>query len=171
MILWICWNFSSILTISVKSTLAWNYSVLLEGWSMSIDLVPIISSAKVIHDSLSVLPKLEKWQETWSNVLHMETSELYSIHARALYSYVPHKGLGNIRHICEEYKLQRWRQWLILKQNAVRKILQYKKHTYKTSIILNSSFVAYYHSQALFHVLAAFLKKSSANQKWFFCKK
>jgi len=38
-----------ILTILVKSTLARNYSVLLEGWSLSTDLVPILPSAKVIR--------------------------------------------------------------------------------------------------------------------------
>jgi hypothetical protein len=52
-------KFALILTISVKSTLAPYYSVLQEGWSMSTDLVPILSSAKVIPDSLGVLPKLE----------------------------------------------------------------------------------------------------------------
>jgi hypothetical protein len=41
-------KFVLILTILVKSTLARNYSVLLEGWSLSTVLVPILPSAKVI---------------------------------------------------------------------------------------------------------------------------
>jgi len=49
-----------ILTILVKSTLARNYSVLLEGWSLSTDLVPILPSAKVIRLFTECPPKTGK---------------------------------------------------------------------------------------------------------------
>jgi hypothetical protein len=49
-----------ILTILVKSTLARNYSVLLEGWSLSTDLVPILPSAKVIRWFTECPPKTGK---------------------------------------------------------------------------------------------------------------
>jgi hypothetical protein len=42
-------KFVLILAILVKPTLARNYSVLLELWSLSTDLAPILPSAKVIR--------------------------------------------------------------------------------------------------------------------------
>lgn len=53
-------KFVLILTILVKSTLARNYSVLLEGWSLSTVLVPILPSAKVIWWFAGCPPKTGK---------------------------------------------------------------------------------------------------------------
>jgi len=58
-------------TISVESTLALNPL----WFGAKVTYVhtpgPHPPHCKAIHDSLSVLPKLEKSQETWSNALHM----------------------------------------------------------------------------------------------------
>jgi hypothetical protein len=62
---------------------------------------------KAIHDSLGVLPKLEKSQETWSNTLHMQLMASRACTPITQVPYVPRslpKALRNIRQ-CVEYKL------------------------------------------------------------------
>jgi hypothetical protein len=60
-------------TISVESTLALN------PWCFGATVIYVHTPStlpaqrKAIHDSLSVLPKLEKSQDTWSNTLHTAT--------------------------------------------------------------------------------------------------
>ena len=93
-------------TISVESTLALN------PWCFGAKVAYVRTSGthppqcKAIHDSLSVLPKLEKSQETRSNTLHMAN---YCPNFRACtpltqVPYVPkylQMALRNIRHLCE----------------------------------------------------------------------
>jgi hypothetical protein len=93
-------------TISVESTLALN------PWCFGAKVVYVRTSdthppqCKAIHDSLSILPKLEKSQETCSNTLHMAN---YCPTARACtllmqVPYVPkslNRALRNIRHLQE----------------------------------------------------------------------
>ncbi len=60
-------------TISVEVTLVLN------PWCFGTRVVYVHTpgtypaQCKTIHDSLSLLPKLKKGQETWSNILHMVT--------------------------------------------------------------------------------------------------
>jgi len=93
-------------TISVESTLALN------PWCFGAKVVYVHTSGthpphcKAIHDSLSVLPKLEKSQETRSNIFHMAN---YCPNFRACtplmqVPYVPtsfQRALRNIRHLLE----------------------------------------------------------------------
>ena len=93
-------------TISVESTLALN------PWCCGAKVVYVHTPGthpphcKAIHDSLSVLPKLEKSQETLSNTLHVAN---YCPTATACtpLTQVPcvpkslNRALRNIRHLCE----------------------------------------------------------------------
>jgi len=93
-------------TISVESTLALN------PWCFGAKVAYVRTpgthppQCKAIHDSLSVLPKLKKSQETQSNTLHMAN---YCPNFRACTPliqgpYVPKslpRALGNIRHMRE----------------------------------------------------------------------
>jgi hypothetical protein len=85
-------------TISVESTLALNlrYCGARVVYVNTLGTLP--PQCKAIHDSLSVLPKLEKSQETRNNVLHMAnycpTLSLYPTHASALCSQGHSETLG-----------------------------------------------------------------------------
>ena len=123
-------------TISVESTLALN------PWCFGAKVVHVRTpgthplQCKAIHDSLSVLPKLEKSQQTWSNTLHFAN---YCPTAGACTSlgqvpYVPKslkRALRNIRHLhdwrtsseggaASHSEIKCWKK-------------NFKKHTYKTN--------------------------------------
>ena len=92
---------------------------------------------KAIHDSLIVLPKLEKSQETCSNTLHMASycpiiQSLYPTHASAICSQVLPKGTQKHMALAwTEHKL--WR-WGAVSQSEIKCCKRdFKKHTYKTN--------------------------------------
>ena len=117
-------------TISVESTLALN------PWCCGAKVVYVHTpgtnppQCKVIRDSLNVLPKLEKSQETCSNTLHMAN---YCPAARACtpLTQVPHvpkslpKALRNTRHLYEWSTSSEGHSEI----KCCKK--DFKKHTYK----------------------------------------
>ena len=94
------------------------------------------SQCKAIHDSLSLLPKLEESQETWSNILHMA---IYCPTFRACspLTQVPcvpkslARALRNIRHLHE------WSTGseCAAVRHSERKCCEkdFNKHTYRTN--------------------------------------
>jgi len=122
-------------TISVESTLALNPSCF--GAKVTYVHTPGTHppQCEAIHDSLSVLPKLEKSQESWSNTLHLAN---YCPTTRACtpltqVPYVPKslpRALRNIRHLHEWSTSSEGGGSKSLKESAVRKTL--KTHIHKT---------------------------------------
>ena len=123
-------------TISVESTLALN------PWCIGAKVVYVHTpgthppQCKAIHDSPSVLPKLEKSQETWSNTLHMANCHPTSIACTSLTQmsqvpkYLP-RALRNIMHKPEWSTSSECGGLSHPEIKCCKK--DFKKHTYKTN--------------------------------------